>query len=135
MKCIQDRTATLTAQLATRIVASYVASNQVSTGELSSLIHNIGDALERLRNGGSSPVRRPASPIDIRNSVTPDYLICLEDGLKFKSLRRHLSKLGLTPDEYRKRWELPADYPMVAPNYASKRSALAKQLGLGKRRT
>ena len=74
-------------------------------------------------------MKSPAVPI--RKSVTPDYLICLEDGKKFKSLRRHLAGLGLTPEQYREKWKLPSDYPMVAPNYAAQRSAMAKQIGLG----
>ena len=74
-------------------------------------------------------MKSPAVPI--RKSVTPDYLICLEDGKKFKSMRRHLAGLGLTPEQYREKWKLPSDYPMVAPNYAAQRSAMAKQIGLG----
>ena len=75
-----------------------------------------------------------AAAVSVRKSITPDYLVCLDDGLKFKSLRRHLTALGMTPDEYRAKWKLPADYPMVAPNYAAQRSELAKQSGLGQLR-
>jgi predicted transcriptional regulator len=74
------------------------------------------------------------SDVPVRKSVTPDYLICLEDGKKFKSLRRHLGALGLTPEQYRVKWQLPSDYPMVAPNYAAHRSALARKIGLGQKR-
>ena len=79
-------------------------------------------------------IESPAPAVSIRKSVTPDYLICLDDGLKFKSLRRHLSTLGMTPEQYCAKWNLPADYPMVASNYAAQRSELAKRLGLGQKR-
>ncbi|MEI3854962.1 MULTISPECIES: MucR family transcriptional regulator [unclassified Ensifer] len=133
-KNIQEPGTTLSVRLAARIVASYVARNHVSTGELTDMISNVGGVLERLRNGSPADVRKPVPVVDIRGSVTKDYIICLEDGLKFKSLKRHLSKLALTPEEYRRKWDLPDDYPMMAPNSASKRSALAKQFGLGKKR-
>ena len=91
-------------------------------------------AIERLANGlESAPprVEAKAPPVPIRRSITPDFLICLEDGKRFKSLRRHLAGFGLTPEQYRVKWNLPSDYPMVAPNYAAQRSAIAKTLGLG----
>jgi predicted transcriptional regulator len=92
-----------------------------------------GEACERVRN--FRPAGRKKEPaVSIRKSITPDYLVCLDDGKKFKSLRRHLGTLGLTPDEYRAKWSLSADYPMVAPNYAAQRSELAKQIGLGQMR-
>ena len=90
-----------------------------------------------VRSLAHSPLRPPepaAAAISVGKSITPDYLVCLDDGLKFKSLRGHLTALGMTPDEYRAKWKLPADYPMVAPNYAAQRSELAKQSGLGKLR-
>jgi predicted transcriptional regulator len=84
----------------------------------------------------SAPEPQAATPaVSVRKSITPDYLVCLDDGLKFKSLRRHLTTLGMTPEQYRAKWKLPADYPMVAANYAARRSALAKKIGLGRSRT
>ena len=117
--------------LTTKIVASHVANNTVVVGDLPKLIQQVFDALSNVSAGAASPERpRPAVPI--KRSVTPDYIVCLEDGKKLKMLKRHLkTSYSLTPDEYRKRWGLPADYPMVAPNYAAQRSALAKKIGLG----
>ncbi len=117
--------------LTTKIVASHVANNTVVAGDLPKLIQQVFDALSNVSSSAASPERpRPAVPI--KRSVTPDYVVCLEDGKKLKMLKRHLkTSYGLTPDEYRKRWGLPADYPMVAPNYAAQRSALAKKIGLG----
>ena len=121
-------------ELAAEVVAAFISNNPLPRGELPALIQTVHSAVERLGKGlESAPpqveMKSPAVPI--RKSVTPDYLICLEDGKKFKSLRRHLAGLGLTPEQYRKKWKLPFDYPMVAPNYAAQRSAMAKQIGLG----
>lgn len=117
--------------LTTKIVASHVANNAVVVGELSKLIHQVFDALSSV-SAGAVPSERPQPAVPIKRSVTPDYIVCLEDGKKLKMLKRHLkTSYGLTPDEYRERWGLPADYPMVAPNYAAQRSALAKKIGLG----
>ena len=121
-------------ELAAEVVAAFISNNPLPSGELPALIQTVHSAVERLGKGlESAPpqveMKSPAVPI--RKSVTPDYLICLEDGKKFKSLRRHLAGLGLTPEQYRKKWKLPSDYPMVAPNYAAQRSAMAKQIGLG----
>src|SRR5271170_5059220 len=121
--------------LAAEVVAAYVSNNPLPKSDLPDLILAVHSSLERL---GSEPERAlhqaeaksPAVPI--RRSVTPDYLICLEDGRRFKSLRRHLGGLGLTPEQYREKWKLPSDYPMVAPNYAAQRSAMAKKIGLGR---
>jgi predicted transcriptional regulator len=121
-------------ELAAEIVASFVSNNPLPKGELPSLIQAIHTAVARLtaRPESAQPkieIKTPAVPI--RKSITPDFLVCLDDGKRFKSLRRHLTGLGLTPEQYREKWSLPSDYPMVAPNYAARRSALAKQIGLG----
>ena len=123
--------------LAAEVVAAYVSNNPVPKGDLPDLILAVHSSLARL---GSEP--EPALPqaeatppaVPVRKSITPDYLICLEDGKKFKSLRRHLRLHGLTPEQYREKWKLPSDYPMVAPNYAAQRSALATKMGLGQKR-
>ncbi|GMV61112.1 MAG: hypothetical protein AMXMBFR74_02810 [Parvibaculum sp.] len=115
------------------IVSAYVGHNIVAPDELSGLINRVFSALSDVAlgsTGGSGPKEEPAVPV--RKSITPDYLICLEDGKKFKSLKRHLrSHYNLSPEEYREKWGLPRDYPMVAPNYAQARSRLAKKMGLG----
>lgn len=118
--------------LTTEIVAAHVANNTVLVGDLPQLIN---DVYRTLANVGSAPQQeeRPLVPaVPIKKSVTPDYIICLEDGKKLKMLKRHLkTAYNMTPEEYRERWQLPPDYPMVAPNYASHRSSLAKKIGLG----
>ncbi len=115
-----------------QIVASFVANNTVAVTELPRLIEQTHAAL-RAQSDGSAPEPdrlRPAVPI--KKSITPEHVICLEDGKKLKMLKRHLmTAFGLTPEQYREKWELPADYPMVAPNYAAKRSELARKIGLG----
>ena len=121
-------------QLAAEIVAAFVSNNPLPRGELPSLIHAVHMAVVSLAGAPeiAQPqieVKEPAVPI--RKSRTPEFLICLDDGKRFKSLRRHLAGLGLMPEQYREKWKLPPDYPMVAPNYAAQRSALAKQIGLG----
>ena len=121
-------------ELAAEIVAAFIAYNPVPKSELPGLIHALHSTVERLvKRPESAPpqVEAKAPAVPIRKSITPDYLICLEDGKRFKSMRRHLAGLGLTPAQYREKWNLPADYPMVAPNYAAERSALAKKIGLG----
>jgi predicted transcriptional regulator len=116
------------------IVLAYVSHNNVSRFDLSELIIDVHAALKRLTTGERAEAK-PIPAVPVRKSVTPDYIISLEDGKKFKSLKRHLSSHhDMTPDEYRTKWGLPADYPMVAPNYARSRSELAKQMGLGKMR-
>ena len=113
--------------------SAYVSNNTVSPEGVAALIGTIHSTMTQLSTGGVQPepeVKEPAVPI--RKSITPDYLICLEDGRKFKSLKRHLrTKYAMSPEEYRAKWGLPKDYPMVAPNYAKARSDLAKQMGLG----
>ena len=124
-------------ELAAEIVTAYVARNSLPRSELSALFEAVHAAVARLAKGeepAPPPVEAQAPAVSIRKSVTPDYLICLDDGKQFKSLRRHLTKLGLSPDQYRVKWNLPHDYPMVAPNYAAQRSALAKKIGLGQMR-
>lgn len=120
-------------EMAADIVSAYVGNNTVSVNELPNLIKNIHDALKGISTGAVAEPAPPQTPaVPVRRSITPDVLICLEDGRKSKSLKRHLqSKYGMSPDEYRAKWGLPKDYPMVAPNYAAARSALAKQMGLG----
>jgi predicted transcriptional regulator len=125
--------------LASDIVSAFVGHNSVPSADLPALIHAVHEALTRLSAGASAlPTAEPeaATPaVSVRKSITPEFLICLDDGRKFKSLKRHLAGLGMTPDQYRAKWQLPHDYPMVAPNYASFRSALAKKSGLGQLRT
>jgi predicted transcriptional regulator len=123
-----------TLEMTAEVVAAFVSNNPLPKGELPALIQTIHDALTGLSVGveNAAPKEEPKQPgVSIRKSVTPEYLICLEDGNKFKSLKRHLGTHGLTPDQYRAKWNLPADYPTVAPNYAAARSALAKAIGLG----
>lgn len=117
----------------TDIVASHVQNNSVAIGDLPQLIRTVHEALSSL--SGTAPAEKPQPAIPVRRSVTPEFIICLEDGRKLKMLKRHLATAyGMTPEEYREKWGLPADYPMVAPNYAKQRSSLAKKIGLGKRR-
>jgi predicted transcriptional regulator len=115
------------------IVAAYVENNTVAAGELPGLIQSVHRALSGVSAGPETveaPPKEPAVPV--RRSITPDHLVCLEDGRKFKSLKRHLrTKYNMSPEEYRTKWGLAKDYPMVAPNYAKARSELAKQMGLG----
>jgi predicted transcriptional regulator len=123
-------------ELAADIVSAYVSNNSVPASELPALISDVHTALARVASGAavvSSDAPRPAVPM--KKSIAADYIICLEDGKKFKSLKRHLrTQYGLTPEAYREKWGLPADYPMVAPNYAKARSQLAKDMGLGQQR-
>ena len=121
-------------ELAAKMVSAFVSNNPLPKGELPALIHEVHTVVARLAAGPESAQPQPeakAPAVPVRRSITPDFLICLDDGKRFKSLRRHLTGLGLTPEHYREKWNLPADYPMVAPNYAAQRSALAKQFGLG----
>jgi predicted transcriptional regulator len=115
------------------IVAAHVSSNSLPVAELPQLIAEVYRTLSSLGTEAVEP-DRPQPAVPVKKSVTPDYLVCLEDGKKLKMLKRHLkTAFDMTPDEYRERWNLPADYPMVAPNYADHRSALAKKIGLGTR--
>ncbi|KQZ28623.1 MucR family transcriptional regulator [Mesorhizobium sp. Root552] len=123
-------------ELTVDIVSAYIAKHAVPSAELAALIQQVHQTLSSLDSDGSAvepeaEKQRPAVPI--KKSVTPDYIISLEDGRPFKSLKRHLATQGMTPADYRAKWNLPADYPMVALNYAAQRSALAKKLGLGRK--
>ena len=121
-------------RMTTDIVASFVANNKVSAEELTDLIRSVHRTLAGLSNGDADkPAERPKPAAPVNKSVQHDYIICLEDGKKLKMLKRYLrSTYNLSPDEYRKRWGLPPDYPMVAPAYAARRSEFAKKIGLGK---
>lgn len=113
------------------IVAAHVSNNSVAISDLAMLINNVHSALSNLGNQ-PEPEEKPVPAVSIRASIKPDHIVCLEDGKKLKMLRRHLmTHYGMTPDDYRAKWGLPADYPMVAPAYAEKRRALAKEIGLG----
>ncbi len=123
-------------ELTADIVSAYVSNNSVPSAEIPALISQVHSALKRVSNGQLAGPTEPLKPaVPIKRSITPEYIVCLEDGQKFKSLRRHLrTRYNMTPDQYREKWALPADYPMVAPNYAAARSQLAKQMGLGQQR-
>ena len=125
-------------ELAAQIVAAYVGKNTVEQADLPRLIAEVHRALEKAAAGNrpaAAPVAEAKPAVTVKKSITPDYLICLEDGKKFKSLKRHLrTHFNLTPEQYREKWGLPPDYPMVAPNYATSRSKLAKNMGLGHKR-
>ncbi|MAI90316.1 MAG: transcriptional regulator [Hyphomonadaceae bacterium TMED5] len=120
-------------QMTSEVVAAYVSNNPVQASDLPNVIERVHATIRDLSVGSPAEAPKDISPaVSVRKSITPDYLVCLEDGKRFKSLKRHLrSKYNLSPEEYREKWGLPADYPMVAPNYAKQRSELAKQMGLG----
>ena len=122
-------------QLTAELVSSHVSNNKVSNEDLPALIRGVYSTLASVESqAGEKGKPEPAVPI--KKSVQPDYIVCLEDGRKLKMLKRHLrTAYNMTPEDYRARWKLPSDYPMVAPNYAKKRSSLAKKIGLGKKRT
>jgi len=122
--------------LAGTVVSAYVSNNSVSRGDLATLIESVYGTLKGCASGVLVPEKVELVPaVSIKKSITPDFIVCLEDGKKFKSLKRHLNTLyGMTPEDYRSKWGLPADYPMVAPNYAASRSELAKKMGLGRMR-
>jgi len=126
-------------ELTADIVAAYVGNNTVALDDLPKLISSVYQSLAAATNGAAEPKPAQAAElkpaVPVRKSITPDYVICLEDGKKFKSLKRHLrTHYDLSPEQYREKWGLPADYPMVAPNYAEARSSLAKKIGLGQNR-
>jgi len=123
-------------ELAADIVSAYVSNNSVAASDLPGLINEVHGALQRITSGVQEvPAEAPKPAVPVKKSVTADYIICLEDGKKFKSLKRHLrTQYNISPEEYREKWALPADYPMVAPNYAQARSNLAKEMGLGQQR-
>jgi predicted transcriptional regulator len=123
-------------ELTADVVAAYVSNNPVPAGELPSLIADVHAALGRVGGGSEQPAAEKQKPaVNPKKSIHDDYIVCLEDGKKFKSLKRHLmTHYGLTPDQYREKWGLDSNYPMVAPNYAQARSQLAKKMGLGRKR-
>ena len=123
-------------ELTASIVSAYVSNNSVQAQDLSSLINQVHSALTRVSSGQGDTSAEPLKPaVSVKKSITPDHIVCLEDGKKFKSLKRHLrTQYNVTPEQYREKWGLPPDYPMVAPNYAAARSQLAKQMGLGQQR-
>jgi predicted transcriptional regulator len=123
-------------ELTASIVSAYVSNNPVAAQDLSTLINQVHAALTRVSSGQGEVASEPLKPaVSVKKSITADYIVCLEDGKKFKSLKRHLrTQYNMTPDQYREKWSLPPDYPMVAPNYAIARSELAKQMGLGQQR-
>ena len=127
----EDTLLTLTAD----IVAAHVSNNSVAVNDLPNLIQNVHSALAGISSSRNAPEARPEPKVPIRSSVKPDYIVCLEDGKRLKMLKRHLmTHYQLTPDQYRQKWGLAADYPMVAPNYAEQRRTLAKSIGLGTKR-
>lgn len=123
-------------ELTADIVSAYVSNNTMVPADLPGMIDDIYEALSRAAAKAALPVKEELKPaVSVKKSITPDFIICLEDGKKFKSLKRHLrTHYNLSPEEYREKWGLPHDYPMVAPNYAAARSELAKKMGLGQRR-
>jgi predicted transcriptional regulator len=126
-----DMLLTLTAD----IVAAHVSNNSVAVNDLPNLIHNVHTALNTISSSRNAPEAKPEPKVPVRSSVKPDYIVCLEDGKRLKMLKRHLmTHYSLTPDQYRQKWGLSADYPMVAPNYAEQRRKLAKSIGLGTKR-
>lgn len=121
-------------ELVAEVVSSYVSNNPISVADLPTLIAETHAALKSLSAGEQEVATVALEPaVPIKKSITPDDLICLEDGKKFKSMKRHLRGLGMTPEEYREKWGLPVNYPMVAPNYSAARSSLAKSSGLGRK--
>ncbi|WP_114944829.1 MucR family transcriptional regulator [Microvirga calopogonii] len=119
------------ASITADIVSSYVANNSVHRGNLPNVIASVHAALQGLTTRKQAESEKPEPRVPIKKSITPDFLISLEDGKKYKTLKRHLGTLGMTAEEYRAKWGLPGDYPMVAPNYAARRSELARSSGLG----
>ncbi|MBN8606812.1 MAG: MucR family transcriptional regulator [Caulobacterales bacterium] len=119
--------------MAAKIVSAYVSANTIASQDLPGLIRTVYSALQDIADApAQAPETTPEPAVAVKKSITPDFIICLEDGKKFKSLKRHLrTRYGMNPDEYRAKWGLPHDYPMVAPNYAKERSTLAKRMGLG----
>jgi len=121
-------------RMTTDVVSAYLGNNTVAASQISEVISTVHEALSRLNTEQNEPEAEPAKPaVPIRRSITPEYIVCLEDGKRLKMLKRHLrTTYNMTPEEYRAKWGLPADYPMVAPNYAAQRSEFAKKIGLGR---
>lgn len=134
MENIETDMAEMLITLTSDIVSSHVSNNNVDVGDVPTLITNVYQALAGLGDGGAKEEERPEPAVSIRASIKPDYIVCLEDGKKLKMMKRYLrTNYDMSPEEYRARWNLPADYPMVAPNYAEKRRELAKKIGLGRK--
>jgi predicted transcriptional regulator len=134
MTDVVDMTETLIT-LTADIVSAHVSNNSVAVNDVPGLIQNVHGALSQLGTAAPAPEIKPEPAVSVRSSVKPEYIICLEDGKKLKMLKRHLmTHYNMTPEQYRAKWNLPADYPMVAPNYAEQRRSLAKKIGLGTRR-
>jgi predicted transcriptional regulator len=133
---MNDKSSSNYIELTADIVSAYVSNNSVAAGDISTLISQVHSALLRVSNGQGEVAPETLKPaVAVKKSITPEYLICLEDGKKFKSLKRHLrTQYNMTPEHYREKWGLAPDYPMVAPKYAEARSQLAKQMGLGQQR-
>jgi MucR family transcriptional regulator, transcriptional regulator of exopolysaccharide biosynthesis len=123
-------------ELTANIVSAYVSNNSVPSADIPNLISQVHAALKRVSGVQVVGLAEPLKPaVPVKRSITPEHIVCLEDGQKFKSLKRHLrTRYNMTPEQYREKWALPADYPMVAPNYAAARSQLAKDMGLGQQR-
>ena len=131
LESTEDTLLTLTAD----IVAAHVSNNSVAVNDLPNLIQNVHSALSGISSNGAGAEPKPEPKVSVRASVKPDYIVCLEDGKRLKMLKRHLmTHYGMTPDQYRQKWGLSGDYPMVAPNYAEQRRKLAKSIGLGTKR-
>ena len=129
-----DRNTSILLELTADIIAAHLSHNQVTTEALPSLIQSVYRSLSTVGEPETEPSITPTPAVPVKKSVFPDFIVCLEDGKKLKMLKRHLqTSYGMTPDDYRTKWGLPRDYPMVAPNYASTRSTLAKQIGLGRK--
>jgi predicted transcriptional regulator len=131
---MSDKSETDLLSLTAQIVSAHIANNSVQASALPELISNVYQALTSVGAASAPPETKPEPAVPVKKSVFPDYLICLEDGKKLKMLKRHLmTSYGMTAEDYRERWDLPDNYPMVAPNYAQKRSSLAKAIGLGRK--
>ncbi|HEY0014468.1 MAG TPA: MucR family transcriptional regulator [Allosphingosinicella sp.] len=131
----QENAAEALVALTADIVSAHVSNNSVAVNDLATLIHNVHNALAGLGQVQEEPVAKQEPAVSVRSSIKPDYVVCLEDGLKMKMLKRHLmTDHQMTPDQYRQKWGLGPDYPMVAPNYAEQRRTLAKKIGLGTKR-
>lgn len=124
-------------EMTTQVVAAYLSNNSVASNQIAEVINTVHEALSTLATGAAEPEPEPLKPaVPVRKSVTPDYIVCLEDGKQLKMLKRHLrTTYNMTPEEYRAKWNLSPDYPMVAPNYAKQRSEFAKKIGLGRQTT
>ena len=132
----EDQSAADVRNLTGEIVTSYLANNSVRSDDLPRLIQTVYDALTNLGQPAAKPAAEPLTkPVSVKKSIHNDYLISMEDGKQYQSLKRHLAKRGLTPADYRTKWDLPSDYPMTAPGYSERRSAIAMSLGLGRKRS